>query len=122
VTLSGQFADVATFTGTIGTVAGFTADPSTGALRLLPLSPFDTGGSGSTNVATDSFGMLLFVSDEASNDVSIFRIDAHYGAFALVRTVATEVNPDFLAVVPGLMLNYRHRRRQRCALSRIQIR
>jgi 6-phosphogluconolactonase len=103
VTPSGQFVYVATFTGPVGTVAGFSVDRSTGALTLLPQSPFDTGGSGSTNVATDSLG-TLFVCDAESNDVSIFRIDARSGALALDRSVAIDgVFPDYLAVVPELI-------------------
>jgi 6-phosphogluconolactonase (cycloisomerase 2 family) len=73
------------------TVSAFSVSPS-GALTLLPGSPFLTGGIGTANgyyasnrIAISAGDNFLFASNAGSNDVSVFRINRLTGALSLVE-------------------------------------
>lgn len=71
------------------TVSAFAVAPD-GSLTQTPGSPFATGGSGrggffaSNRVAAFVMGNFLVVSNDASNDISVFSINPTSGALALV--------------------------------------
>jgi len=73
------------------TVSAFSVGPS-GALTLLPGSPFLTGGIGIANgyyasnrTTVSAHHNFLFASNAGSNDVSVFRIHRGTGALSLVE-------------------------------------
>jgi 6-phosphogluconolactonase (cycloisomerase 2 family) len=75
--------------GGANTVSAFSVSPS-GALTLLPGSPFSTGGSGGASVfwsrelALSPDGRFLFAANAGSNDISVFSINKATGALTLV--------------------------------------
>ena len=90
--LYGQTSFVYTNDDVLGpnTVSGF-AVAGTGALTLVPGSPFLTGGTGArgglvavNRITTCSAANLLYVSNAGSNDVSGFSIDPSTGSLVLV--------------------------------------
>jgi len=64
------------------TVSAFTLN-STGTLTEISGSPFPSGGNGSINgptgIATDMTGQFIYICN-ASNDISVFKIDKNTGA------------------------------------------
>ena len=64
-------------------VFAFVVNPTTGALTAVPGSPFATNGTGSCELGLDAAGQYLFVSNQASNDVSVFAVNAN-GSLTLV--------------------------------------
>jgi 6-phosphogluconolactonase (cycloisomerase 2 family) len=68
------------------TVSAYTLD-SSGTLTEIPGSPFPSGGNGSINgptgITTDVGGQFIYVCN-ASNDVSVLRIDKNTGALSPV--------------------------------------
>jgi 6-phosphogluconolactonase len=62
-----------------GTVSAFKADLRTGALRRLKESPFVTGGKDSIGGTIDLFDLFLFVTNQGSGDVSVFKVLANGG-------------------------------------------
>ena len=68
------------------TISAFTLD-STGLLTEISGSPFPGGGNGAINgptgIATDTSGKFLYVCN-ASNDISVFKIDQSSGALTPV--------------------------------------
>jgi len=73
------------------TVSAFSVSPS-GALALIPGSPFLTGGTGTANgyyasnrTAISAGDNFLFASNAGSNDVSVFETDRITGALSLVE-------------------------------------
>jgi 6-phosphogluconolactonase len=75
--------------GGANTVSAFSASPS-GALTVLPGSPFSTGGTGgcglfgSTDIALSPDGRFLFAGNCGSNDISVFSINKAAGALTLI--------------------------------------
>jgi DNA-binding beta-propeller fold protein YncE len=73
------------------TVSAFSV-ASNGALKLVPGSPFLTGGTGNgggwygaNRAAVSPVGNFLFVSNSVSNDVSVFTINPKTGVLKLVE-------------------------------------
>jgi len=88
---SGKFVYVANLggfdlpTANPGNVSAFTIEPSTGVLSAVPGSPF-AAGTNPAFVTVDPSGQFVYVANETSNDVSVFRIDAG-GVLAAIATV-----------------------------------
>ena len=83
-------------------VSGYSIDPTTGALTLLPSSPFATGSEPSS-VAVDPFNKFVFVANQGSNNVSAFTINSTTGALTPVpgSPFAAGTSPDWLVVDPS---------------------
>jgi len=77
---SGHYVYV-TFAGAPGTqVAGYSRDPSTGALTNLPSSPFsNTGGNDSEGISIAPSGTLAVIANAASNDASVMSLNSATG-------------------------------------------
>jgi len=98
---SGSLTLVANTQGS-NTVSGYSINAATGALTLLPSSPFATG-SGPCSVAVDPFNKFLFVANQGSNNVSAFTINSTTGALTPVAgsPFAAGSSPDWLVVDPS---------------------
>ncbi len=61
-----------------GDVSGFEINPMTGALSLIPGSPFSAGGVGVSGMSLDCTpnGQFLIAANAASNNIAVFGIDA----------------------------------------------
>jgi len=96
---SGQYL----YTGTdSNSVAGFRIDPGTGALSLLPASPF-TSGNFPYGVSTDSSGRFLYALNLFDNTISAYAIDAASGALTPISGspyAAGGVGPSQMTVGP----------------------
>ena len=64
--------------GSSSVVQGYSINHSTGALTLIPGSPFTT--SGGDTIIADHLGRFIFISSSANGSVSAFQIDATTGA------------------------------------------
>jgi len=73
-------------------VSGFSKASQTGALTVVPGSPFNERFEGGL-VAIDGQGKFLFVLNPASNDISMFQIDQATGALAEVPASPFQVPP-----------------------------
>jgi 6-phosphogluconolactonase (cycloisomerase 2 family) len=91
-------------------VGGFSVNPSTGSLALVPGSPFPTGGSsgGAIALACTPNGQFLMAANNGSSDITVFRIGSD-GALAPIvgspfaidsAPTGIKISPDgtFLAV------------------------
>ncbi len=59
---------------------GFSINPTTGALTVIPGSPFSVGnGSGPIDVLVDPTGSFLYTINDSSNNVKLFTLDATTG-------------------------------------------
>jgi len=91
------------YTGTgSNSVVGFRIDPATGALTLLPASPFASGNN-SLAVGTDSSGRFLYALDHDDNTISAYTIDAASGALTPITGspyASGAVGPQRLTVGP----------------------
>jgi hypothetical protein len=69
------------------TVSGFSVDPSTGILTLIPGSPFPTGGNAcqGMGLAVSPTAPFLYAMNTCSRDISSFRIGSD-GALTLIGT------------------------------------
>jgi len=69
------------------TISGFSIDPSTGILTLIPGSPFPTGGNAcqGMGLAVSPNAPFLFAMNTCSRDISSFRIGDN-GALTLIGT------------------------------------
>jgi uncharacterized repeat protein (TIGR01451 family) len=74
-----------------GSVSVFTIDPSTGALAIAPGSPVAVG-TGSTTVAADPSGELLYVTD-SSSELTVFSVNNSTGALTRITSHSTPANP-----------------------------
>jgi hypothetical protein len=61
---------------TVGTVAGYSVNPATGALTPVPGSPF-ASGMATSSLAIDSEGMFLYATNTNSDDISGWAIQAN---------------------------------------------
>ncbi len=73
-------------------VSGFSKASQTGALTVVPGSPFNERFEGGL-VAIDGQGKFLFVLNPTSNDISMFQIDQATGALAEVPASPFQVPP-----------------------------
>jgi hypothetical protein len=73
-------------------VPGFSKTSQTGALNLVPGSPFNERFAGGL-VAIDGQGKFLFVLNPSSNDISMFQIDQATGALSEVAASPFQVPP-----------------------------
>ena len=85
-------------------LAGFAKSGQTGALSLIPGSPFNERLEGGL-VAIDGQGKFLFVLNPKSNDISMFRIDQASGALSEVQpgspfAVPPTINPNMAPSQP----------------------
>jgi 6-phosphogluconolactonase (cycloisomerase 2 family) len=75
-------------------VSGFSKTSSTGALTLVPGSPFNEQLEGGL-MAIDGQGKFLFVLNSTSDDISMFQIDQVSGALSEVPASPFAVSPMF---------------------------
>ena len=84
-------------------ISGFSIDTSTGALTLVPGSPFAIGGGGSQGIslAATPNGQFLYAAAALGNFISAFEIEAN-GALTLVAgfPIAAGGSPDGIEVSP----------------------
>jgi DNA-binding beta-propeller fold protein YncE len=87
---AGNFAYVenASCSSGLGCVSIYTVNPTTGALESMgpQVSSLDYGGE---SVSVYPSGKFAYVTNSASNDVSIYSIDAATGALTLIGTIGT---------------------------------
>jgi DNA-binding beta-propeller fold protein YncE len=94
-----------------GTVFGYAIDGTTGALTSVPFSPVTA--SGGNSIAANPAGTLLFVSDFATGNISVFNISQTDGSLTAVSgspfpsgisaaQIATDGLGKFLYVTSGL--------------------
>ena len=82
-------------------VYAFTIDPTTGvptAITTTPAPPYSAGTSPSF-IMTDTIGKFLFVGNQSSSDITVFRITPATGVLTSIATAATSSTPASMAVV-----------------------
>jgi 6-phosphogluconolactonase len=84
-----------------GTVSAYAIDSSTGALTLVPGSPF-AAGSNPYSLTVDPSSRFVYVANRDSNNVSAYTVDATTGALTVVpgSPFATGFDPYFIAADP----------------------
>ena len=88
---SGRFLYATTFSG--GKVVGYTIDPSTGVLTLMPGAPFAGDVSGAANsVAVDPQGKYLYLA--GLSGIRMYTIDGATGVLTLLPSVYSEEAGD----------------------------
>jgi 6-phosphogluconolactonase (cycloisomerase 2 family) len=96
---SGKFAYIAGGDGT-SVVSAFNINAATGALTPVTSSPF-AAGINPSSVTVDPTGTLLYVTNQGSNDVWAYAINAASGALTLLKTVRTQRLPSSIFLSTG---------------------
>jgi len=96
---SGKFAYIAGGDGT-SVVSAFNINAATGALTPVTGSPF-AAGINPSSVTVDPTGTLLYVTNQGSNEVWAYAINAASGALTLLKTVRTQGQPGSMALSTG---------------------
>lgn len=96
---SGKYLYVTSQSG--NNVYGFNIDPTTGvpsAMTTSPAPPYPAGTSPSF-IMNDSTGKFLFVGNQSSSDITVFRITPATGVLTSIATASTTSTPVSMAVV-----------------------
>jgi 6-phosphogluconolactonase len=83
-------------------VSGFSVNPSTGSLDLVPGSPFPTGGvsHGGIALACTPDGRFLMAANTGSSDITVFRIAGDGALTAVGSQVPVGSTPDGIRISP----------------------
>jgi YVTN family beta-propeller protein len=84
-----------------GTISAYAIDSSTGALTVVPGSPF-AAGSTPSSLVVDPSNRFVYVTNRDSNSVSGFSVDSTTGALTAIpgSPFATGLDPYFMAADP----------------------
>lgn len=98
-------ANAAPFPGGIGTVSGFTIDPSTGSLTSVGAATNLGADSEPRSVAVNPAGTFLYVAERGSDQVSAFTIDSTTGVLSAISgspfSTGVGIEPRSLVVHPN---------------------
>lgn len=95
VDLSGKFLYVTALNS--NKIYGYTINSTTGVPSLIGSSPYATGG-GPAFIATDAAGQFVFVGNQSTSNISVFRISTGTGVLTPTTTASVTSAPTSMVV------------------------